>query len=172
MKARAYIAPSMKIRVASLKEGLNTVEETVSAAEAGLEESHFHEPLTITGEVSNDERMIDVRLHATVTGTFTCDRCAEEFTRTSDIDLRVMVFRRDAADPSEEETDGMLFIGERGETIDLSQEIRDAVYLDMPMRTLCSEECKGLCTVCGADLNESPVQCLLHPGDNRECPHQ
>lgn len=38
-------------------------------------------------------------------------------------------------------------------TIDLETLIRDAVLATVPMRTLCREDCAGLCAVCGADLN-------------------
>lgn len=39
--------------------------------------------------------------------------------------------------------------------IDLSTMVRDALILDLPMRTLCDEDCLGLCQTCGADRNRT-----------------
>jgi uncharacterized protein len=38
--------------------------------------------------------------------------------------------------------------------IDLTDRIIEAIVVDIPMKVLCSENCKGLCPYCGADLNE------------------
>jgi uncharacterized protein len=40
------------------------------------------------------------------------------------------------------------------EFIDLTQIIRDYIILSIPMKPLCSDECKGICAVCGANLNK------------------
>ncbi|HBT25559.1 MAG TPA: DUF177 domain-containing protein [Pseudothermotoga sp.] len=39
--------------------------------------------------------------------------------------------------------------------IDLTDRILEAIVMDVPMRVLCNENCKGLCPRCGADLNEN-----------------
>ncbi len=43
--------------------------------------------------------------------------------------------------------------------IDTEDIIRDQILLNIPMKPLCSENCKGLCPVCGIDLNEFKCQC-------------
>ena len=40
------------------------------------------------------------------------------------------------------------------EQIDLESAVRDAVMLALPLNPLCTDGCRGLCTTCGADLNE------------------
>ena len=37
--------------------------------------------------------------------------------------------------------------------------IAEDLFLEMPARFLCREDCKGLCPSCGADLNEGPCAC-------------
>lgn len=37
--------------------------------------------------------------------------------------------------------------------IDLSTMVRDALIIDLPLRTLCREDCQGLCPDCGTDRN-------------------
>ena len=46
-----------------------------------------------------------------------------------------------------------------GDLADLGPMIRDAIILELPLAPLCSEDCRGLCTSCGADLNEGPCGC-------------
>jgi uncharacterized protein len=46
-----------------------------------------------------------------------------------------------------------------GEEIDLDQMLGDNVVLSLPMRFLCREDCKGLCPLCGKDLNKGACGC-------------
>ncbi len=45
------------------------------------------------------------------------------------------------------------------EIVDITDDIREDILLAIPTRFKCSEECKGLCPGCGADLNEEPCRC-------------
>lgn len=51
--------------------------------------------------------------------------------------------------------------------VDLAPLAREYLLLDMPITPLCKAECKGLCTVCGANLNEEDCGHQQHPGDPR-----
>jgi uncharacterized protein len=44
-------------------------------------------------------------------------------------------------------------------TIDLEPMARDLIGLELPTSPLCRPDCKGLCSRCGADLNEGPCAC-------------
>src|SRR5205807_1297514 len=43
--------------------------------------------------------------------------------------------------------------------LDLTEAVRQQILLDIPMVTLCKEDCAGLCAQCGHDLNLGPCQC-------------
>jgi uncharacterized protein len=43
-----------------------------------------------------------------------------------------------------------------GDVLDLKSWARDALVLALPVRILCTAECRGLCSVCGINLNEEP----------------
>lgn len=55
----------------------------------------------------------------------------------------------------------------RGEMLDLQPLVRDSLLLELPLAPLCSDDCRGLCPTCGADLNESPCGCTETPSDPR-----
>ena len=46
-----------------------------------------------------------------------------------------------------------------GETLDISEDVRQALVLEIPAWPLCSETCEGLCPQCGAELNISACSC-------------
>ncbi|MBN1297720.1 DUF177 domain-containing protein, partial [bacterium] len=43
--------------------------------------------------------------------------------------------------------------------IDICRVIAEQIVLQIPMKTLCSDDCKGLCSRCGADLNAGTCGC-------------
>ena len=55
----------------------------------------------------------------------------------------------------------------RGDEVDLSPLVRDAVLLGLPPAPLCSEGCKGLCPACGANRNADDCSCDTEPIDPR-----
>jgi uncharacterized protein len=58
--------------------------------------------------------------------------------------------------PSDEED---VFPIDEHHLVDLTEAIRQQVLLNIPMVTLCKEECAGLCSQCGHDLNLGPCDC-------------
>ncbi|MDP8264706.1 MAG: DUF177 domain-containing protein [Candidatus Aceula lacicola] len=43
--------------------------------------------------------------------------------------------------------------------IELGEDVRQEILLDLPYKVLCSDDCKGVCLVCGIDLNEKKCSC-------------
>src|SRR5262249_6927774 len=56
------------------------------------------------------------------------------------------------------------------DTIDLGELIREQLYLSMPMKPLCSEECLGLCPQCRTNLNRASCDCARAWEDPRFAP--
>jgi uncharacterized protein len=57
------------------------------------------------------------------------------------------------------------FLPEEG--IELTDIVEEQIWLNIPMKPLCHESCKGLCTICGADLNSGECGCDRTVGDPR-----
>ena len=45
------------------------------------------------------------------------------------------------------------------EVCDISEEVRTEITLALPMNLVCKDDCRGLCPVCGADLNREKCSC-------------
>lgn len=58
-------------------------------------------------------------------------------------------------------------VAERGKKIDISDDMREQVAMAMPEKTVCAENCKGLCAYCGENLNDTPCNCEMQGVDPR-----
>ena len=55
-----------------------------------------------------------------------------------------------------------------GYRIDIQPMVEEALVLELPMRFMCSEDCKGICHICGANRNIAP--CTCQEGGERQNP--
>lgn len=54
-----------------------------------------------------------------------------------------------------------------GKDLDLAPALREQLLLTLPMDALCRDDCKGLCQICGRNLNQDPCSCDRHILDPR-----
>ena len=73
--------------------------------------------------------------------------------------LQIMAEKQDERFELQNEDNEDIVLLEQGEFVDAEDLARTAFILGMDTKTLCSEECKGLCPRCGADLNLGPCSC-------------
>ncbi len=99
-----------------------------------------------------------------------CDRCLESYRCQLDFEFRLFLSAT-IPDPDQSETelteDDMLIQFVDGNKIDLDDIVREQIYISLPMKSLCREDCAGLCPVCGTDLNKNMCECQRgegHPG--------
>lgn len=83
--------------------------------------------------------------------TLVCDSCLESFNYEACFDMEEVYTRRESS-----EEDEMHFTGK---TIDLEPAVTESVLLNLPMKAMCCENCRGLCRVCGHNLNEGECGC-------------
>lgn len=81
-----------------------------------------------------------------------CSRCLEPVELPVKATLDVTFDRQ----PDPEDPDLYSF---EASTIELTDAVRDALLLELPMRVLCGEDCRGLCPVCGINLNKGTCTC-------------
>lgn len=53
----------------------------------------------------------------------------------------------------------LFFENPREEELDVTGDVREELLLQLPMALLCSEDCRGLCPECGANLNDGDCSC-------------
>jgi len=152
---------AVPLEVAKLEEGMNRVVLDVGASSFELEwpQTTFDGDVHVEIDVVRmlDDLQIDARFAGGFTGT--CDRCLETFTGQLEGELRVLGRKGDAASHELGGEDGIVFYG--GPIVDLTGEIRQGLLLGLPMRMLCSPECRGLCPRCGVNRNVESCTCTV-----------
>jgi uncharacterized protein len=92
-----------------------------------------------------------------------CDRCLEPYHRDLESGFHVYL----QAVPSTQKGGAEVELLDEdmevdfvsGEKLDLDEIIRDQIFLSLPMKCICGETCRGLCPVCGGNLNRTVCSC-------------
>ncbi len=90
-----------------------------------------------------------------------CTKCDEEFTRAFTVDFAERFLK-----VSEMEAEELECYPYSGETLKLDKLVQDLILLNAPMYGLCKPDCRGLCPICGANLNHTQCKCTLPDDGN------
>lgn len=110
-------------------------------------------PVLVEGSVTNHAGALVLEGTARSALELVCDRCGKAFSREKAVALDSLV----AQELEDEENDDILLLD--GTQLDLDEAVTSAFILAMDTKNLCSDDCKGLCAKCGADLNLGPCGC-------------
>jgi len=110
-------------------------------------------PVQVEGSVTNHAGALVLEGTASSLLDLACDRCGKEFSREKVVELNCLL----AAELEDEEHDEIYLL--EGNEADLDEVAGTAFILAMDTKNLCSDNCKGLCAKCGADLNNGPCGC-------------
>lgn len=66
----------------------------------------------------------------------------------------------DKAQHSEEQNFKNIYnVRELGDCLEVDHDIRENILLNLPLKVLCKEDCKGVCPLCGVNLNSQKCSC-------------
>lgn len=108
------------------------------------------------GRVYNEAGVLHLEGTLTTEMTCICDRCGAEFDSVKETPL-------DAVIVGEENEEYPEYFVLEGSEIDLDEILSTCLILDMETKFLCSEDCRGLCSRCGKNLNLGPCGCRKEP---------
>lgn len=120
---------------------------------------------SIRGELSVIREFDHLRVSGRVAApvVLLCSRCLVEYNSLIASNFTIL-FRKDVSEYVDEDE---IELGEQdlitssygGDEIDLTHEIEEQVAMEIPQKPLCDDSCKGLCHVCGTDMNISQCSC-------------
>jgi len=96
---------------------------------------------------------ICIKIHGDFSIVTICDRC------TADIEVTIPTEESFYVFPQSNDTDIDYFYS--GESIELDDFIRESIVMSIPDKILCSEDCEGVCSNCGANMNDKKCNCNL-----------
>lgn len=148
----------IKINVAQIKKRLVgeksfAFELTPAELEISPQEMAIDGTVQLTGSISNagDVLLLQAVMEAKVQRT--CGRCLKEFTGVTKAEVVEKFYPASAENI---ENDAFVY---DSDVIDITEPLREGLLLAEPMQALCKPDCRGLCPVCGADLNDGDCGC-------------
>ena len=122
-----------------------------------------------------DADLIRINGKVSATAILECARCLETFSQTleGDFSLVARLMRRGetvpqySEDDEEEDSDSLVYIPYGEDSLDITEYVHDTSLLAIPLKPVCSEDCKGLCPVCGNNLNKHECGCDRKQADTR-----
>ena len=110
-------------------------------------------PVVVAGDVRNVAGMLLLTFEASTVLKSVCDRCLKPFDQPKTVRYETML----AEELEDEDSDDILLLEDGA--VDLGDLARTVFILEMDTKTLCSEDCKGICPGCGVDLNQGTCTC-------------
>ena len=140
-----------------------------------LEMEHFHLDGTDYAFVKKDavectvtvlgDRKVLLESQTSLSLLIPCSRCLEDVEIPFEISISRELDFNESDDDRIEKLDEQNYID--GYNLDVDLLIFDEILLDFPLQVLCKPDCKGICKVCGKNLNKGICDCEQSVGDPR-----
>ena len=121
-------------------------------------EKPFKTPVKINGKVENCCSVVTLAYTAEFTLDTNCANCLKSIKKEFSLDFNHIIVRELNDDDNDE------LICAEDDNIVLDELVTSDVLLSIPFKILCKDDCKGLCSICGADKNENPCDCKPKSG--------
>jgi uncharacterized protein len=128
-----------------------------------FDEKKVIEDVNLISNIKGEAFFEKVREDIILKGGFTteinlkCDRCLEDFVFPIDDNFFYTLLHRDKEHENEEaEPDVLYFSGNNIHFLDI---IHEQIILQIPLKIVCSDDCKGFCPDCGKNLNIEKCDC-------------
>jgi uncharacterized protein len=149
------------IDLATLKPGVNRLRIEGDALELDLPREQWGSPVQGDISVERTGEQVSVRGRLDTVIRLECVRCLRSFELPIQPQLELFAERTGTGERRDEEAlerDSYMTFHD-GRRLDLRNEVRELLLLELPIAPTCRTDCRGLCTRCGADLNDGPCSC-------------
>ncbi len=156
----------MKLPILHLADGVHEYTNVIGAGYLQFSgDQVYPNAIDIRVVLNKFEKNITCEIELKTTAHHICDRCLTEYEKNYKEAFKVL-FHLGEHDFETEEENVVMLSPEQNE-IDLLPFIKENLILSIPMKTVCSSSCKGICSGCGADLNSEACTCSEAPIDPR-----
>ncbi|MBN2412196.1 DUF177 domain-containing protein [candidate division KSB1 bacterium] len=155
----------LKLNISSFSEGLSSEKRTVLPSEIDLDEQEFYHPINLVFNINKIGSEVFLKVQLDTSVALVCDRCLADYKYKLNETVSIVCTTDNSLVTKDE--DGIYFISETTNEINITDSIRDALILNIPQKKLCSEKCKGLCAQCGVNLNDETCNCKSEKIDPR-----
>ena len=125
------------------------------------EEIRAIEKVCVEGVAISENDVIVINASIKTKLKLNCSRCLDAFIYPIDIDIEERFTKSKELQDDEE----LIFVED--DTLDIIQIVENCIISTLPIKRLCKEDCKGLCSQCGANKNIENCSCLDYDVDIR-----
>jgi uncharacterized protein len=146
------------------------LEENPETLELCVDGASFEEPVKVELSVSKSGDQLICRGQVKTSARLECSRCLSIYDQPliSNLDFAVDFGENPLPIYRDKSEEGNYFVADPSSVFfQLDNLVRETIILALPLKPLCSEDCKGLCPVCGTDLNKSQCNCVKKEIDPR-----
>ncbi|MDQ7816013.1 MAG: DUF177 domain-containing protein [Melioribacteraceae bacterium] len=148
----------MIIKYTNFSDGIHLINFEEPVEKLGLENLFFGNVI-VDCRMDKSQHQIVLNCEATVNFKMICDRCnSESDTKLKSNFLLSYLFSKG---PQESDDYNVKFLTADEDKINISKDVYEYTELTIPMKKLCREDCKGLCPVCGKNLNQITCDCHI-----------
>jgi len=155
----------MKLRLNSLIEGSQIIEMTLTKSDLAISGDSFIHPILASLNIYKSAHQTTVKGRMKTDVTLQCDRCLEFYDYDLDVTFQSVLSLMKSMDSKTDES--IIQITSKTNEVDLSPFAHDALIIGLPMKKICSETCKGICSGCGINLNQGTCKCESTEVDDR-----
>lgn len=130
----------------------------------GVYEVVEKEPVVLTIRHLGD-RKLEMSGTAKLSLMIPCDRCLTPVKNDFSLDIEASLDMNQSEEERAKALDEQPYVS--GYYLDVDQLVRNELLLNLPMKVLCDENCKGICNRCGANLNYESCNCESSSPDPR-----
>lgn len=113
----------------------------------------FASDISLIGTITNMSSSLFLDATISFSANLLCDRCLSPITKKFDIKLQENLAKENSLSEDDD------YIPYSNDKVLLLEVIYQAIFVEISQKQLCFDACKGLCSICGADLNEAPCNC-------------
>ena len=125
----------------------------------------FLSPAKVEGKILNIGGQLEFSGNISLKLKLMCDRCGEWYEDDLSVDFfEVLKKEADKAEGDDKNADTIFY---RGDKLDIFDIIYNNIYMNLPTKKLCKADCKGLCEICGKNLNYESCTCEKDVTDPR-----
>ena len=143
--------------------------------EIDIDEFSFDDDICVVCNLHRDMGLTRIEGRVIASSVLDCSRCFKSYRQEIKGNFSIIACQlkkgenipADTDNGSNEDDENLIYIEHNEDSIDITKFVHDALLLSIPLKPVCSENCKGLCYICGIDLNESECGCNRNNDDPR-----
>ncbi|MDD4680847.1 MAG: DUF177 domain-containing protein [Clostridia bacterium] len=131
----------------------------------------FRKPISVSGLIVKRGDILELNANVKSEIILQCGFCLESYSQRLDFSFETRLVKpavEGILDDRDLDEDNMDAFPYEGSDVDLTRIVQEFLLLELPILRRCKENCKGLCALCGSNLNQEKCKCFNTEDDDSD----